>query len=623
MERPLSRDEDSGTRERPSPCPILSQEIEDGSSIEFKITLCTVTPSRLSSLATQMRWRLREGSGKAVYYLGVRDDGLAVGLSAADADTSLNVLGRVAAIANAKMVGVEWMHSAADASWSVAGARADAARRRSRQTTDLVEATDGCLRVIRVTIHQAVAGPALGLPAGGSPGTARASALCEEAPAGCYPPNALPVIKPARIALVGATGCGKSTLIAAVAMSLLDNGRGSARSTVMRHRHEIEQGVSSTVGSWWSVGFDESGAIVSSSGADDVSVASAGDDGHDILSFRVSSGAACGAGEGARATRAACLFDLPGAPKYERYLLEGLFCSTPDAIILVVNGADALLGGPATRAHANLCSSMGISPTIVVTRAESLAMPREQISSSLASCGRSVSPPIFVSCVTGEGLDEVARALSRATPSALLSAPLNPLNPLLSSAEGIFRVLGSWVVKGDIVVGCICIAGVVREGMTAVFGPLDDGALRRSTIECIHVAGERAADGAVHAGQLGSLSLGPAEGIGGRKWLRRGSLVVASAEGAFEAISPTISSALLPSRSIAFFPLTSDKPPKIGASTQLIGASGLRVFVTVVEINSSNILLELSPPDYVEDGIAALSASESWLIGRTSRREAE
>jgi len=266
---------------------------------------------------------------------------------------------------------------------------------------------------------------------------------------------------------------------------------------------------------------------------------------------------------------------------------------------------------------------MGISPTIVVTRAESLAMPREQISSSLASRGRSVSPPIFVSCVTGEGLDEVARALSRATPSALLSAPLNPLNPLLSSAEGIFRVLGSWVVKGDIVVGCICIAGVVREGMTAVFGPLDDGALRRSTIECIHVAGERAADGAVHAGQLGSLSLGPAEGIGGRKWLRRGSLVVASAEGAFEAISPTISSALLPSRSIAFFPLTSDKPPKIGASTQLIGASGLRVFVTVVEINSSNILLELSPPDYVEDGIAALSASESWLIGRTSRREAE
>jgi hypothetical protein len=103
--------------------------------------------------------------------------------------------------------------------------------------------------------------------------------------------------------------------------------------------------------------------------------------------------------------------------------------------------------------------------------------------------------------------------------------------------------------------------------------------------------------------------------------LRRGSLVLASAEGAFEAISPTISSALFPSRSIVFVPMTSDRPPKIGASTQLIGASGLRVFVTVVEINSPNIHLELTPPDYIEEGIAALSASasDSWLIGRAAR----
>lgn len=54
------------------------------------------TQYRFEHLATQMKWRLQEGRGEAVYQIGVEDNGMLVGLSEEDMRASLNTLRRMA-----------------------------------------------------------------------------------------------------------------------------------------------------------------------------------------------------------------------------------------------------------------------------------------------------------------------------------------------------------------------------------------------------------------------------------------------------------------------------------------------------------------------------------------------
>ena len=50
------------------------------------------SPSRLEHLVTQMKWRLQEGDGEAIYEIGVEDNGVFVGLTREELDSSLNTL---------------------------------------------------------------------------------------------------------------------------------------------------------------------------------------------------------------------------------------------------------------------------------------------------------------------------------------------------------------------------------------------------------------------------------------------------------------------------------------------------------------------------------------------------
>jgi GTPase len=50
-----------------------------------------------------------------------------------------------------------------------------------------------------------------------------------------------------RVTLVGATAAGKSTLLGTLSTSTLDNGRGRSRLSLLKHRHEIASGITSSV----------------------------------------------------------------------------------------------------------------------------------------------------------------------------------------------------------------------------------------------------------------------------------------------------------------------------------------------------------------------------------------
>lgn len=50
-----------------------------------------------------------------------------------------------------------------------------------------------------------------------------------------------------RVSLTGATTCGKSSLLGTLSTSTLDNGRGKSRLSLLKHRHEIASGITSSV----------------------------------------------------------------------------------------------------------------------------------------------------------------------------------------------------------------------------------------------------------------------------------------------------------------------------------------------------------------------------------------
>ena len=48
--------------------------------IEYKLKLHNITPYKLQKYTTQMRFRLIEGNGKAIYLIGVHDEGHVIGI---------------------------------------------------------------------------------------------------------------------------------------------------------------------------------------------------------------------------------------------------------------------------------------------------------------------------------------------------------------------------------------------------------------------------------------------------------------------------------------------------------------------------------------------------------------
>jgi len=76
--------------------PKLSAEIEEG-NIEYKLHLLHPSPARFVRLVTQLKWRLLEGGGQALYELGVADSGELIGLSPDNLTDTLTTLRAMAA----------------------------------------------------------------------------------------------------------------------------------------------------------------------------------------------------------------------------------------------------------------------------------------------------------------------------------------------------------------------------------------------------------------------------------------------------------------------------------------------------------------------------------------------
>ena len=69
----------------------LPEEIEEG-NIEYKLKIIPDKASRLMSLSSQLRWRCNEGRGMTIYFLGISDKGVLIGLTRKELENSLTNL---------------------------------------------------------------------------------------------------------------------------------------------------------------------------------------------------------------------------------------------------------------------------------------------------------------------------------------------------------------------------------------------------------------------------------------------------------------------------------------------------------------------------------------------------
>lgn len=282
-----------------------------------------------------------------------------------------------------------------------------------------------------------------------------------------------------RVSVVGNVDAGKSTLIGTLTSSALDNGKGSNRAKIMRHRHEANTGRTSTISSHH-MGFDENGDVIVTSQHGDAVIAR-------------------------EARRVVSLMDLCGHEKYLKTTIAGLSRGMSDYALVLVNAAQPPTH--MTMKHLNLTAASGIPVIAIMTKVDScpgqVFRNTKQLTNDMIrgpTVGKrpfsvrserdidtvkdklySLVPVIEVSCVTGEGL-ELLRKLLFALPKRRLHQK-KISRPFEFMVENYFQVAGIGVVVSGFVN-----TGEWRKGAAFHLGPLKDGTYIKTTVKSVHVA---------------------------------------------------------------------------------------------------------------------------------------
>ena len=169
----------------------------DYGNVEYKLKLCDVTVQRIQELTSQMNFRLREGCGECYYEIGVEDNGHTLGISKQELEISLSVINTIAINLGCQT-----------------------------KVLKLIQGEKGLIAEMFIKKQEE---------------------------------NLLNKIE-ITLGVLGLEGTGKSTIIGVLINGVLDDGKGLARQNVLRHKHEIFSGKTSSF-SHQILGFDEEGNI--------------------------------------------------------------------------------------------------------------------------------------------------------------------------------------------------------------------------------------------------------------------------------------------------------------------------------------------------------------------------
>ncbi|KAK7519970.1 hypothetical protein IWZ03DRAFT_398660 [Phyllosticta citriasiana] len=330
---------------------------------------------------------LEESQG-ALYEIGVADDGTFVGLAEDEMEESLTNLRAMAASLGCS-VKVLRMIPVGECTWS------DDVDDNSRS---------GPLWVAEAFVRPEV-------PGSGTPSPTAQLGPVAESLDQMGPEDSKQASAQLRLSLTGATMSGKSSLLGSLSTATLDNGRGKSRLSLLKHRHEIVSGMTSSV-TQELIGYsvDESGEVQI------VNYASGNiDSWTDIHS-------ACQNG------RLVFLSDSAGHPRYRRTAVRGLMGWAPHWTLLCMPAdndddtsgkvgstpsTEEMLGSAAadvdlSEAHLDLCLNLKLPLMVVVTKLDlaSKAGMMRTMSKLLSALKRAGRTPRIISDNVGTLLTE-------------------------------------------------------------------------------------------------------------------------------------------------------------------------------------------------------------------------
>ncbi|KAG5767121.1 hypothetical protein H9Q72_004847 [Fusarium xylarioides] len=307
-------------------------------------------PVKLSELVPGL-----EESRGALYEIGVADDGTLVGLTKDEMEESLTTL-RVMAASLGCSVEVHRRVIVGDCEWV--------------ESTELVDSVVASphqiIRNGKLWVAEALVKPNFGFldeENGINSSHKNEQAITESA---AVPSRGSSTTPQLRVTFTGPTTSGKSSLLGTLSTGTLDNGRGNSRLSLLKHRHEVATGVTSSIAQEL-IGYKDQSILNYSHGNIESWV-----DIHDCS-------------EGGRLV---FVSDSAGHPRYRRTVLRGLMNWAPHWIILclaVDNGDTATKGHGATsstqdvlgvtsvgadlvKAHLTLSLKLDILLAVVITK---------------------------------------------------------------------------------------------------------------------------------------------------------------------------------------------------------------------------------------------------------------
>lgn len=495
---------------------VVEAEKDDGNT-EYKRQLCNLTSERRIKLTTQMSYRMDQGNGICVYRIGVEDDGSHSLLDYESIAESARNVESIAANLNAVVLERRVIQGEVSSTGKLTDSSIVEEDEKEEKSDDkqICSNESGiptrCELVIqRVETHLIdYCEPTMMT-------NAKSTKTIEQPTI-----EATLSSRNIRVAVVGNVDAGKSTLIGTLTTSCLDDGRGRSRTAIMKHRHEIESGRTSTATTHL-MGFRATGEPIA--GRDSIRSNRRRTEDEIVR----------------ESDRIVTLMDLAGHEKYLKTTIHGVASGFADYGLILVNSRHPPTH--MTHHHLNLCCSYGIPVIVVFTKIDGCpAHARKQSKDEVVKLLRSpdigkrayaikseediekclvnlnsLAPMFDISSVTGEGMSLLRKILfqlpKRRKHENRVNKPFEFLVEDIFNVPGVGAVVSGFVFAGELTVG---------SNAHVYVGPTDDGTFLKTTAKSAHIS--RINTQHVTAGQSACLALALGKDL--RKKLRRGMVV--------------------------------------------------------------------------------------------------
>jgi len=475
---------------------LLSMPPEsDYGATEYKYRLVGLTDTQKLHLASQLTWRLNEDCGQAIYEIGLTDDGFPLGITEEEMKQSLDSLQEVVSIQGNSVICAVDQHPVTHWADSEEELLLNLIITRTKEMRDPEANVKTKWRFVNDARER------------GAPSFTRYVAeIIIRKDVGSYWET--------RCGIAGNVDCGKSTLLGVLTSGKYDNGRGSARMTVMNHRHEINTGRTSSV-SQEIIGFSNDGSLINA----------------EIAQQNHISGKIPWADILKRSNKVITFFDLAGHLKYLSQTLRGLSSNELDYVLIIVGAnmsetvADGSGGGGGgsrsggggggkwinmTKEHMEVSLALGMRCIVVITKTDMVAdeVRNRTVSGitrlikskfapysldsteNVKTCVKLMStgnviPIVQVSNVTGTGHDILRKLLYYLPPCRdfqvkVKDPPIMQIQDIFHQVEGTATVIAGMLTSGEIH------AGQQNKATMIKIGPLSDGNFLDARVRSIH-----------------------------------------------------------------------------------------------------------------------------------------